>query len=388
MSLTARVLQAFLRPTISSRPLADVILAMVEAMDAAGLPVDRASWSVPLLHPDVRAVQMIWRRGQGVEPIERNWDGNDAAPPQNPIRALLAGEAESIRARLGPGLGPHPWPILDEFTLQGFTDYLVLLEPSPDPFERAAVSWATRSEGGWTEEQAQALVDLLPMITTFLRLEGQRRRGQGLLSTYLGVDAATRVLEGRIRRGDLVDIDAAISFCDLRGFTAASSALSSAELVALLDEVFDAVVGAIEAEGGDVLKFIGDAVLAVFRGAPAEAAVRALRAAEGAGARLNITNVRRRASGRAPLEVGFGLHVGRASYGNVGGAHRLDFTVIGRDVNVASRVEGLCSRLGARLVATEAFVLALGEAAPPDLEDAGDQTLKGVPAPVRVFMRR
>jgi adenylate cyclase len=384
MSL-ARILGDLLRPSVSTLPLAEVMELVSATLDANGLPVDRMSWSVPMLHPDVRAVQVIWRRGRAVESIERAWIENLGGFDRSPIGALMRGDAAVLRERVSPTGGPRRWPVLDELAAQGFTDYLVALEPAADPFERGAVSWATRAPGGWSDEQIEILLGLLPAVTLFLRLDGHRRRGQGLLATYLGEDAALRVLEGRIRRGELVEIDAAITFCDIRGFTAASAEMSGAELVAMLDDTFDIVVEAVQAEGGDVLKFIGDAVLAVFRDEPTRAAERALRAAEATEARLTAWSDNREAAGLRRVEVGFGLHIGRASYGNVGGARRLDFTVIGRDVNIASRVEGLCRPLAARLVATEAFVRALGA---PVLEDGGVHTLKGVPDPVRVYVRR
>ena len=189
------------------------------------------------------------------------------------------------------------------------------------------------------------------------------------------------------QRGEIVDVEAAVCFCDLRNFTELSQQLDQAELIELLDDAFGAVVGAVEAERGDVLKFIGDAVLAVFRvegdeTARVDAVTRAFRAACGALERASALHQERLAAGRAPLVIGLSLHLGHVAYGNIGSPTRLDFTVIGAAVNLASRLEGLCRTLGYPIVMSHAVASRLG-AAP--LVDAGSHRLKGIPEPVHVW---
>ncbi len=383
-------LLALLGPGIGELPL-PALIEQVAALLASqdGIQVDRMSWSVPVLHPSVRAHQLIWRRDQAVEEVERSWDTSRAAFADSPIGHLYQGKATSLRQRLDPGEPrTFAYPFYDELAAMGFTDYFIALEAAADPFERGPISWATRRPGGFTDEHVGLLRALLPLLALLLRLEAHRRRGRGLLEIYLGRDAASQVLDGRIRRGDLVEMDAAICFCDIRNFTAMSAHTTNQKLLHVLDDVFDAVVGAAEAESGLVLKFIGDAVLVVFREGSegGGAAARALRAARDGLARLEDRNRVRVAAGEPELHIGFGLHFGRVSYGNVGGPARLDFTVIGNDVNLASRIEGLCRALAARIVTTEALYERLPEADRHSLRGAGPQVLKGVEAPASVWI--
>jgi len=189
--------------------------------------------------------------------------------------------------------------------------------------------------------------------------------------------AGRRVLEGAIRRGSGETIPAAIWFCDLKGFATLSETLPDQVLIDLLNAYFDAVTQAIESQGGEILKFIGDAVLAIFQpcdGDEAGAAARAMVAANEALERLRMANSERTAVGAPEIECGIALHVGDVLYGNVGGANRLDFTVIGRAVNLASRIESLTRELARPVLVSDAFAAAHGG----DFEDLGQFDLKGI----------
>ena len=382
-----------LSPRATQADLVAVMAEVYDALRADGIPVERGSWSVPMLHPALRSYQLIWRAGAPVRRLERGWsDATAAMYARSPIRPLYEGTAHFIRHRITPDDGQRPYEILDELAQEGFTDYLAMCAPAPVGWERAPVTLSTRAPGGFTEAHLESLTHVLSLLTLVLRVHAQRGQTRALLETYLGEDAASRVLDGHIRRGDVVDIEAAVCFCDLRNFTVLSQELPQEELLGLLDDAFGAVVGAVEAERGDVLKFIGDAVLAVFRAGDTEesrrdAAARATRAGRNALARARETDARRRAQGKAPLSIGLSIHLGRVAYGNIGGPMRLDFTVIGAAVNLASRLEGMCRTLGYPIVLSEAVASrvdgdALGDAT---LEDAGTHPLKGIPEPVRVY---
>jgi adenylate cyclase len=200
------------------------------------------------------------------------------------------------------------------------------------------------------------------------------------------------VLDGHIRRGDVVDIEAVVCFCDLRDFTSLTRALDKTELLALLDEAFGVVVPPVVAQGGDVLKFVGDAVLAVFQAEESEASrrdavLRAFRAACAAAEGARAANRQRLASGKSPLVTGMSLHLGRVAYGNIGAPGRLDFTVIGSVVNLSIRLEGLCRDLRMPIVMSDEVASRLDPEVFGDMElvDAGLQSLKGIAEPVRVF---
>lgn len=379
-----------LAPGALQRPVPELMDAVVRALrDADAIPIDRASCAMPMLHPEIASTQIIWEPERGARAVTRLTSAAGAAMfARSPMRPLYQDETRRIRHRLDPADVSRPYEILDELASEGFTDYLALVNAADTVHQRAPMSWATRAPGGFTDAQVEALEALVPLLGMVLTVHAQRNSTRALLGTYLGADAASRVLDGHIRRGDVVDIEAAVCFCDLRDFTALSQRLDQGALLDLLHDAFGAVVGAVEAERGDVLKFIGDAVLAVFRvdgqeDARRDAVARAYRAGRGALARAAEVDAERQAAGKAPLRIGLSLHLGRVAYGNIGGLTRLDFTVIGAAVNLASRLEGMCRALGYPMVLSDAVASRLDDTA--GLVDAGEHSLKGIPYPVRVW---
>jgi adenylate cyclase len=279
--------------------------------------------------------------------------------------------------------GPLPFPICDDLRAQGGTDYFAQGLPGSTG-EISYISWATRHPTGFSDDAVAALTALSPYLARRIELASAYHGTRALLEVYLGRNAGQRVVEGGFQRGSGELIDAAIWFCDLRGFTALSDERSPQDVVKTLDEYFDCVAGAVMAAGGEILKFIGDATLAIFPAAAdaPSACRRALAAAEHALAALERVNVERVARGEPPLAIGVALHLGQVMYGNIGAKDRLDFTVISSAVNEACRLEALCKALETPLALSQAFV----EAARPDgLVDLGHHALKGVRAPLRVF---
>ena len=368
----------------SPEALVDRVCRALRDLDA--VPIDRASWSLPTLDPEVRSFQIRWTPEDGARAMTRTYADADLLA-RSPLRRLYDGETE-VRCRLLDA-APAVYDIEDDLRAQGFTDYIALAAPRLSPLERAPMTFATRAADGFSEGQLAVLRDTVTLASLPFSVHAHRVRTRGLLATYLGRDAASRVLDGHIRRGDVVALDAAVCFCDLRGFTERSQQLSPDALLGLLHDTFGAVVGAVEAAGGDVLKFIGDAVLAVFvdaDGGRAAAVARARAAADAALRALESVNAARADHGDPAIAVGISIHVGPVTYGNIGGERRLDFTVIGPTVNLAARLEGLCAPLGARLVLSEEAASWLPEA----LRGApqGPFPLKGIAAPQRVWAVR
>jgi adenylate cyclase len=188
-------------------------------------------------------------------------------------------------------------------------------------------------------------------------------------------------LSGHVERGDIETLEAALMFCDLRGFTDLSNRVSDQRILELLNTYFDQVVPAITEHSGEILKFIRDGVLAIFRNsaAPGESCRAAFDAARAAQQRLRAIILV-----DAELRAGIALHYGNASYGNIGSRDRLDFTVIGPDVNLTSRIEGMCDALGHSLLMSERFAKLLSR---PDIIDVGSHRLKGFPGPIQLFAR-
>jgi adenylate cyclase len=202
-----------------------------------------------------------------------------------------------------------------------------------------------------------------------------------LLDTYIGSTTSRRILAGRVRRGQVESLEAALLLCDLRGFTELSNRLPSARVLELLDGYFDRIVPAITSTGGEILKFMGDAALAFFhRENAAEACAAALQ-----GALSALDNLARFTAPDAELHAGIALHYGEVSYGNIGSGRRLDFTLIGPDVNLVSRIESVCGKTGQALLMSERFAALLGS---PDTISAGRHQLKGFPAPAELHMLR
>ena len=245
------------------------------------------------------------------------------------------------------------------------------------------MSWTTTRPGGFGEDDIAALEAVRLPLARLAEVHALRRVAATLLSTYVGHDAGERILQGRIRRGDIERIDAVILLADLRDFTSLSNRLAGEAVIALLNGYFDAVVPALAAHGGEVLKFMGDGVLGIFPAAagPGAACREALAAVAEADAALGALNARRAEDGEPALRYGLALHLGEVLYGNIGSAGRLDFTAIGPAVNLTARLERLARDLGRTVVVSAAFAARC----PAPLIALGRHELRGFAEPETVF---
>jgi adenylate cyclase len=375
-----------LRRWLREEPIVDdgglaLMLGLERHLRAAGLPLWRASFSSMTKHPELVWHTVQWNEEDGVRRLDRQRRTlGESYYTRSPLPLLQQGAAP-IRVRLDrPEL---PFPVCEDLRAQGGTDYLVqgLRHLSG---QIGYVSWATRDPAGFSDAWLDELVGLGPHLAQRIELEAAYDATRALLEVYLGKNAARRVLQGEFRRGEGQLLHAAIWFCDLRGFTALSDANEPRAVVRALDGYFERVGAAIAGHGGEILKFVGDAVLAIFpAGDDAGRACRdALAAARDVNAALATHNQERGARGEPALLVGIALHLGDLFYGNIGAHDRLDFTVISAAVNETCRLESLCKPLATGLALSEDFVHAAGLA---DAIDLGAQTLKGVRRPVRVF---
>lgn len=370
----AEVSRWLLSSGASPRPPETVFEGFFDRLLQAGLPLWRAATSVVSMHPEVFALNVVWKRGEAPQSILRPRD-QDTNPEflRSPIARVLQ-SGEPIRRRLaGASDDELEFDVLRALAAQGGTDYLIL------PLElrgglRSFVSFATDDPQGFSEVGLAALRELAPLLALRLELEAEHLARRTLLKTYLGERAANRVLAGDVVRGKGTVLPAAVWCCDLRGFTAIADNVPVEQVVTMLDRYFDCAVGAIMDRGGEVLKFVGDAVIAIFpldvRG-PREACGAALEAAEAALDAL----ARLEPVGGFPLQIGVGLHVGAVMFGNVGGRDRLDFTAIGSAVNEATRVESLCRSTGVPLLMTAPFAWECRRA---DIVSLGEYSLRGV----------
>jgi adenylate cyclase len=347
-----------------------------------GLPIWRASLSLEVLHPELGGWLHVWTdEALTIRESARAGIAQSPAYLNSPVKIVDETDA-TFRRRLD---APCPdMPLLEELRLLGATDYVIFPLPFLDRTRTAAMAFATQQENGFEPKELDALEMAARLFSPYAERHVLRRIAIDLLDTYVGPRTGSRIIEGRVERGEVEQIEAAIWFTDLRGFTSFSEEAAITEVVSTLNAWFEAMGVVIEEHGGEILKFIGDAVLAIFPSAEQgrEAACRqALAAAEEFCHRTDAINVERATQGHAPLAFGFALHFGEVAYGNVGAPRRLDFTVIGPAVNRASRLQELAKQLDRRLVLSRAFARALDQ----PLVDLGCHELRDVPQPQQVF---
>ena len=362
-----------------------VVGGLCRRLAADGFPVYRLFISTRTLHPQVIAIGYQWRRGDADATEVPREHGILESPMYlaSPIKPIFDG-APAVRRRIEAPDTPLDFPILGELRAEGVTDYVAL----PLPFSHGrmnVLSLATDRPGGFTDAELAAFIELMPLLALVLEIKETKRMAGTLLDTYLGRDAGRRVLGGLVRRGDGVTLAAALLYSDLRGFTALADRLPGDQVIDLLNDYFECMAAAIHARGGEILKFVGDAVLAIFPIADDldrdRACLAALAAAREGLAALDAANERRAAAGRARIDLGLALHTGSVTYGNIGAPDRLDFTVIGPAVNLVTRLEGLCAPLGQRLLTSARFASPCGVR----LVSLGFHRLRGIAEAQEVF---
>ncbi|HEX6015725.1 MAG TPA: adenylate/guanylate cyclase domain-containing protein [Geminicoccaceae bacterium] len=362
-------------------PLPELFVGFCERLILAGVPVCRASLGLETLHPEESGTQLVWRDG-ALEALDASRIGllTDTSYLNSPVRVV---DETNRPFRWRRGESTQGMPLLDQLQADAVTDYVILPLPFLDDTRTATLSFATRADGGFAPSTFDELERAARLLSPWAERVVLRRIAIDLLAAYLGPVAGRLVYDGQIERGDVRTITAAIWFCDLRGFTALADRLPRREVVALLNRWFDVVGAAITAAGGEILKFMGDGLLAVFpidddATATCDAA---LAAAEAALAGMAALDAELAAEGREPMRFGLALHLGDLEHGNIGTAQRLDFTVIGPAVNLASRLEGLTKELGEPVLASAAFAAAAGR----PLRRIGSFPLRGLDEATEVF---
>ncbi len=362
---------------------------LVGRLLARGLPLDRASLHIGTLHPELYGFGWLWDRADGLCDEIKVPEETLSSPSYraSPL-AVVIERGEVFRRRLEEPGATEGYALLDDLKAEGITDYLN--HPLGGSGYHNAVSLSTRRKGGFREEELVELKRVFGLFALHVERHILLRIAGNVLDTYLGGAVSREVLAGSIRRGSGQAIRAVIWMSDLRGFTDLSDRLGGQEVTAILNSYFERLVDAVVGEGGEVLKFIGDGLLAVFPFSddrpPEAVATAALAAAEGALDALEALNAApppalAAIAGWHPLRTGIALHEGEVFFGNVGGPERLDFTVIGRAVNQVSRVEALSKTLGQPLLITEPVARRLGGG----LRALGPQSLRGLKEPLALF---
>jgi adenylate cyclase len=341
----------------SSKDAPGMMSDMCERLIAAGIPLWRVGLFVRTLHPDIFGRSFLWRQGAEVVIGSADFSFQDSEEFQHSPLLAVFRDGREVRYRTGDPEA-RQFPVMDDLRAEGVTDYIALPLTFMDGSVHAA-SWTTKQPGGFTDDQLQALKSIVPPLTRLVEVVGLRRIASMLLDTYVGNSAGERILGGQIRRGHAETMRAAIWLSDLRGFTALSDRLPAETVVEILNGYFDCQVPAIRKQGGEVLKFMGDGLLAVFPIAAddrniAEVCGRVLAAARES--RAEVEAMQYHCGGAVErFRFGVALHVGNILFGNIGGGNRLDFTCIGPAVNLAARLEKIASKLHRIIVASEEF---------------------------------
>ncbi len=372
---------------IEGRRIADpaaLLTGLAAQLDAAGARVDRLGFTSATVHPQLLAWGCLWRRGEGAAPFrgQHGVESSDAFVG-SPVQYVYE-QRRPFRRRLEALDEERDHTLLHELRAEGLTDYLAL----PLEFGSGEVNFlaaATAAPRGFSDTDLERLGALANLLAPLVEIIQVRRMTLGLLDAFVGPRISERILRGQVKRGDGDRIQAAFWYSDLRGFTALSESLSAAQLLRLLNDYFENCAAAAAARGGEILQFIGDAILIVFeiRRPDDETAVceAALDAAVDALDSVAVVNHRRRHAGLPEIDFGLGLHLGTVTHANVGAPDRLAFNVVGPAVNKTARLQELAKRTGVPLAVSQELAARVQR----PLRALGSFELRGIAGSHEVF---
>ncbi|HSH99126.1 MAG TPA: adenylate/guanylate cyclase domain-containing protein [Reyranella sp.] len=362
---------------------AELVAAAGEQLVLSGIPLYRLAYFQLTLHPELAGKGYFWRRGRGVETLLRaRSDHQEPDYRDNPLPMVFE-QHKTVRVRLEQ-VEPQA-PLLRQLKGEGATDYVAL----PLFFTNGHVdglSVVSDKPGGFSMTDLDRMYLLQFAFTRLVEVHSLRDTATYLLDAYVGRAAGQRILAGELKRGEGQTIEAVIWYCDLRGFTRASDSLPRDTVIALLNDYFDTMGSIVTRAGGEILKFMGDGMLAIFPvPTPAgrtELVLKATRAAASAVDAMLVVNRIRAAAGEPAVRFGLALHLGEVMFGNIGASQRLDFTVIGRAVNYAARLERLCRQLDRQVLLSAAMAELLSS---NETEALGEQAMKDIDRPQAIY---
>lgn len=376
--------------------VAELVEAFSRQLVKEGIPVIRLRLTLRTLHPQLVGITYTWESGkEGIERFEAPHSILATDGYRNSPYAAIFEGAGGMRRRLDVPDAKLEFPVLKELRSRGATDYVAM----PITFRDGrtnAMTITTDRPGGFESRELERVYDALPALGKVVELHAVRRTARDLLETYLGKHTGDRVLRGLVKRGDGEEIYAVIWFCDLRDSVALADSMRRSDFIALLNDYFDCMAGSVLSHGGEVLRFIGDAVLAIF---PIDAAVAAplahadrcpehkractaaVAAARDGMQRLEALNGERAGRGEPPLRVGTAMHLGKVMYGNIGVPERLEFSVIGAAANEAARLQSLCKELDRPVLASRELPRVL----PGIWTPLGRHSLRGLGEPREIY---
>jgi adenylate cyclase len=362
-----------------------LLSGFTDRLVAEGMPLVRAYLALPTVNPTIRVYTHVWTRSAGLIVEGVSHERNELAFDRSPFNHMMQTEQTSCYWRVDDPKD-RQFDVFDDVRREGGTDYLARLysfdNTSAPDLRGIGISFSSNRSEGFRAEEIARIDALLPLLGLAAYRMTLFDLTVAMLDTYVGLSAGRRVLSGEIRRGFGTTMTAALLFADLRGFTSLADT-AGMDLIARLDQHLEAMADPVAEQGGDVLKFMGDGVLAAFpiteersREQACAAAIRAARAALERNAAVN-----RRHAGETPLSLDVALHCGDVFYGNIGAAGRLDFTVIGPAVNEVSRMEALCNSLDCSVILSES----VASVSPVPVRSLGRHRLRGIAAERELF---
>jgi len=354
---------------------------LVDRFIETGIPIMRLNIAIRQLHPLLAGESYLWNKEDGCVKIQQLTHENlsSAGYLDSPLKLVSEGLG-GIRQKLNGDQTEFEFSIMQQLKDQGATDYVAL----PLFFSDGNIHNLTLTSDhpdGFTTAHLGQIYEAIPLISRMYEVHKLKSNTADLLQTYLGRSAGKQVLNGLTKRGDGGTIKSAILFCDLTGSTALAERLGQQEYLDHLNYFFDIIAQSVYGHGGDILKFIGDAVLAIFpltdETSNAKEAVcnSAFQAVQDIIKNIDLP------SHREPISCTAGLHFGEVMYGNVGSAQRLDFTVVGSAANEVARISDLCRTSGQPVL----FSKQIAEILQADLKSLGNFELRGLVRPRELF---
>lgn len=369
----------------------DLFQGCCDRLLSAGVPLWRGHITFRMIHPLYFSMGLIWRRGEALAVETYPFPENGKIDPQflaSPLYHMIRTQIPFLRRRLVGDEAVLDFPVLPELRDSGGTDYLgFVVSFGAGMFDGMAGSWASDRPSGFSDSDLQALRRIQRRLGLACKIRVKEQIARNVVTAYLGTLAGQRVLDGQIRRGDGETIRAVIWYSDMRGSTTLAERLTRDDFIQILNDYFECTAGAVQSQGGEILAFIGDAVLAIFpldgegNGAQ-QACAKAMMACREAQERLRTINARRSETGAEALSYGLALHLGDVLFGNIGVPERVTFSVIGPTVNEVARLEALTKELERPVLASANFV----QHTDSPWTSLGEHALRGVGKPIEVFV--
>ena len=350
MTKADNIVTWILGDTLQFSDAESLLCALMQKFDSEGcVRVSRASLDVHTVHPEVFVKNIIWKKDSGVNSkllVHKQVGSKEYKG--SPVADIYAGH-DKIRLQLNTG--KYRYPLLEkDLEKQGFTDYIVF---SMDYTRagRSYVSYCSQEKGGFTDEEIELLNDICIPLSRRLEIEFCHFSTHSLLEIYLGKSASLQVINGNFRRGSGEKIEAVIWLCDLRNYTKMTMSYEGDKLITNLNSFFELVADTIAKYGGEIIKFIGDSMLVIFNQEDKRLACQ-----QSMNASLTILKHLKKVPDFKKNYIAIAIHYGSVIFGNVGGLDRLDFTIVGREVNYTSRLEAICKRLNISIILSSKFV--------------------------------